>query len=277
MVNTLQFFNIKEGSTTEQDTKDLYELNFFTKFPHVYAFTKQKLNLYDGSHDITHAKRVLCNAYRIWVSERMHITRTTDLVLLAAFTHDTCDHKYGDTMCMAQKLQNAMCLENLRSSEIEVVISVVCNISYSRLKSIGNPKMPSHSLRVWKIVSDADILEAMGATGIMRTLMYQGWKGRNFEEACQYITTNLLECEDYLHTACAKQEGRIRTSHMDYMMKQSKDEHVNDLFQIIYNHGRAQTSFQTLYSVLSNRDINICIPVSHFIDNLRRECEFAQV
>ena len=245
-----------------------------TKFPRVYDFTHDRLDDYDGSHDICHASRVLNNVDTIWNAEISRGTRCKLLAYLAAFTHDTCDKKYGDTQSMLLELNSALKNDRLQKTDIDTIVKVVAHISFSRLRSQGCPKLPTQSYRIWRIVSDADILEAMGATGIVRTFVFQGWKGRDFMQAYDYICSHLFECIDFLNTNCAKKEGFIRFLFMKHFMtSMTNDTLLHNLFKFVYTQGQRRKGYVSIESKIHDMK-SASINVSEFQTQLLREKQF---
>ena len=55
-----------------------------------------------------------------------------------------------------------------------------------------------------KILSDADKLDAMGATGIARTFLRAGEHGGEIRDGREHIDEKLLKLRDRLYTATAK-------------------------------------------------------------------------
>ena len=115
----------------------------------------------NSGHDIEHIKRVVENAKLIIKGEK---GADYDVVILAAILHDVDDYKLrgsGDNLERFFKINNVD--EKLREKRRVVVES----ISFS--KSGDNPNF---EMIEQKIVSDADKLDAMGAIGVCRTIMY---------------------------------------------------------------------------------------------------------
>ena len=168
------------------------------------VFVKRTLLSYDGSHDIEHARRVSANAAHIFSgpSGDMHAA------VAAAFAHDTCDAKY-DGLRRLEPMRHACLASGMSDDEALCVKRVVEHVSFSRLRYEGPPllRLSKCEFGVWQCVSDADILEAMGATGMIRTLMYQGHCGCDIDAALDSAQYSLLECIHYLHHKCARNES----------------------------------------------------------------------
>lgn len=97
------------------------------------------------------------------------------ILLSAALLHDVFDHKYSS----AQEAENGM--QEIRSflqsegfgqGEIEAVIKICENVSYSKEKKGKLEKLDQPVKLLRDIVSDADKLDAIGFSGIERCRMY---------------------------------------------------------------------------------------------------------
>lgn len=118
----------------------------------------------DG-HGADHAERVCKLALRLAKEE----AADANVVALACWLHDVDDYKlFGEES--AQKLTNArriMAAAGVSSAEQEQVCDIISSMGYSRaLKGIRPQTLEG------RIVSDADMLEATGAQGIVRCLVY---------------------------------------------------------------------------------------------------------
>ena len=75
-----------------------------------------------------------------------------------------------------------------------------------------------------KILSDADKLDAMGATGIYRTANYSGEKDRPLNEFIKHFHEKLLTLRGLLYTDEAKEMAEERNKFMrDYLEQLSKE------------------------------------------------------
>lgn len=216
-------------------------------FPNVVEFVDNRLKHYDGSHDVEHARRVFKNC-----SFLSSNTRGCELVFLASYAHDACDHKYGNVNDLQELLLCACLKDNMKYEDTMMVTSIVGNISYSNLRSRGVPNLSSNILTKWRIVSDADILEAMGITGIVRTIMYQAFKKKPLNETFTYIEGPLFECIQHLYHKKSRKEGHIRHDFMVSFMLEIRN-HTSLYEQItryIYDQGRHNASFTKTWNGL---------------------------
>ncbi|MEM2055608.1 MAG: hypothetical protein QXY48_04620, partial [Sulfolobales archaeon] len=59
-------------------------------------------------------------------------------------------------------------------------------------------------------LSDADKLDALGAIGLVRVLMYSGELGRDLHEVIEHIKAKLLKLPETMHTSEGKVEAERR-------------------------------------------------------------------
>jgi hypothetical protein len=186
------------------------------------------LNANDASHDITHADNVFVLSKKIldsFVSKPESLIY--DLCYAVSLMHDIFDSKYitkyetgGDcddgvhNVLYKERMQNMRDIlteAGMTENEVEVVASVAPVISFSKRWKRGVPLLSSEiELRVYHVVSDADMLEALGVVGVMRTFMYQSSKGGNTSEAYEYCAGPLQNRIQVLHHFWAKEEGKVR-------------------------------------------------------------------
>lgn len=131
------------------------------------------LNDDDSGHNMEHVERVLKLSLKF--AEKVHVDNS--VVALIALLHDVDDYKiFGEEN--AKKLTNAKLIMNKVniSKEIQnkVLDSLSC-IGYSkRLNGITPVSLEG------KIVSDADMCDALGVSGILRTYKYSLKYGKPF-------------------------------------------------------------------------------------------------
>lgn len=139
-----------------------------------------------SGHDFEHILRVLANAERILAAENAVADEL--VVRLATILHDVDDYKLGSDGHRAERF--------LRENDVEErvrerVLEVIGAISFS--KSGSSPKFQTIEQ---KIVSDADKLDAMGAIGVCRTVMYSAATGRALFNAAEFPNEHLTP-EEY--------------------------------------------------------------------------------
>lgn len=186
------------------------------------------LNSDKSGHGMDHIERVLDLSYDLAKNMNVNI----HIISLIALLHDVDDYKlFGDEN--AKKLNNARSIlekHNIDDKTKEIVLTSISQIGYSKRLSGIKPQYLEGM-----IVSDADMLDAMGACGLTRSIAYAVSKGRKvFDEnifpsldldASGYIkekdTTminhvfeKLLKLKDLMLTDNAKKEALIRHEFM---------------------------------------------------------------
>jgi len=134
-------------------------------------YVKTTLKNSEGGHDWFHIERVWKNAMLIAKEEDCNM----ELVQLAALLHDIADSKFhgGDEEIGPKTAANWLRSQNYPKELIDRITSIIRAISY---KGSAN-EHEDHSIE-FRIVQDADRLDAIGAIGIARTFNYGGFKNR---------------------------------------------------------------------------------------------------
>ena len=178
-------------------------------------------------HDWEHSKRVCQTALSLCRSEG----GDEEIVALAALLHDCDDYKiFG--FDNAEKLTNArriLAESGADEKTAAAVLEIVSNLGYSKYLS-GEQKLDKNG----HIVQDADMLDAMGAVGIVRTIVYNtaAGSGRFFnpkvfprenlsreayqdksktgETAVNHLFEKLLKLKGLMYTESGQREAEIR-------------------------------------------------------------------
>ncbi|EKF51209.1 hypothetical protein C426_1421 [Lactococcus garvieae DCC43] len=138
----------------------IFEENIATFVQNIHQDNK------DG-HGFDHIYRVVQLAKKILATEPQ---ANSDLVLAAAYLHDTYDEKlYPDVALQKQKVAEFLKSLNYSKEKQDKIFYIIDNMSYS-----SNLTQQKELDINGQIVQDADRLDAMGAWGIVRTLEY-GW------------------------------------------------------------------------------------------------------
>ena len=134
-------------------------------------FVKANLQNAEGGHDWWHTERVRNMA--LYISEKEHADNF--IVELAALLHDIADAKFndGDENIGPQKAMEFLKSLNVDEKIIQHISNIVRNISF---KSQNNSS--ENSTIEFRVVQDADRLDAIGAIGIARAFNYGGFKNR---------------------------------------------------------------------------------------------------
>ena len=180
----------------------------------------------DASHDIVHIDNVVSHCIKILKSINMVDLKIYMATVLTALAHDVCDKKYVRNIKSKLSALTCTLLRLGISSEItSMVINVVPRISFSKRLREGDPlDLSSDELFVYRVVSDADYLEAMGATGVVRTYMFQAVHGSTSKGAWDHITQKLFKCHEHLFFDYSKKEGFLRLKRMKRICDELKDE-----------------------------------------------------
>lgn len=191
------------------------------------AWISNQVSQYDASHDIVHIDNVVHHVMQILKESQVDNNSEVYLAsILAALAHDVCDKKYvrnpnSKVHTMKLTLQRL----NVSKSVIDMVANVVPRISFSKRLREGEPfDLKNEELFIYRIVSDADMLEAMGATGVVRTYMFQAVHGHTAKGAWIHTTNTLFRCNDYLFSHYSRQEGLKRLNRMRRICEELKNE-----------------------------------------------------
>lgn len=187
------------------------------------AWISNQVSHYDASHDIVHIDNVVSHCIKILndpSTKYDNITKNKEFIYLAtvltALAHDVCDKKYvRNVKSKLSGLNCTLCRLGLHKEIVTIVTNIVPRISFSKRLIEGEPlDLSEEELFIYRIVSDADYLEAMGATGVVRTYMFQAVHGHTAKGAWTHTTQNLFKCYDYLFFNYSLKEGGIRLERM---------------------------------------------------------------
>ncbi len=193
------------------------------------SFVKQQLQNAEAGHDWFHIERVYRLANRIGEEEGADLF----IVSLGALLHDIADSKFhnGDEEIGPKLARDFLTSLELENQIIEQVIDIVSGISFKN--TLGREVQASQSPE-YKIVQDADRLDAIGAVGIARAFNYGGYKNRPFYDPAitpeqdmskeryksaksptiNHFYEKLLLLKDKMNTATAKQLAEQRHQYM---------------------------------------------------------------
>jgi uncharacterized protein len=197
------------------------------------SFVQDMTASIDPAHGVWHAKRVWETA--LWLSDGEEV----DLIVvqLASLLHDTCDWKYPDAEKKQKIVSEYLTTLNLKDAQTEQIMDIIANMSYKK----NNGVLYTKSLE-GQIVQDADRLEAIGATGVIRAMMYSGSKGNPITTyqivtqstpytlppassyAMHHFYEKLLLLKDGMNTVKARQEAFRRHAFMLQFMDEFYDE-----------------------------------------------------
>lgn len=181
----------------------------------------------DNGHGFEHVERVFKIAVKIAEEKRANV----EIVALAALLHDADDYKFVGAE-NAAKLANArriMTENHVEENKMSQVCEIILTMGYSKFLQGIRPQTLEG-----QIVSDADMLDALGAVSVVRTVMYTVThgsrklfdrnmfpennltkekytaKGRDRDSAVNHFFDKLLKLKYILFTPEARREADIR-------------------------------------------------------------------
>lgn len=194
-------------------------------------YVKQEMLKGDSGHDWSHVLRVNNTAKMIAKKEKADLF----IVELSTLFHDIADSKFtnGDETIAPRKIKDFLNSLKVDTETIEKVNYIVEHMSFKK-------NQPSEKSLEFKVVQDADRLDAIGAIGIARAFSFGGYKNRlmynpeekpNFNQTKeQYVkaegtTINhfyekLLLLKDLMNTETAKKLAKKRHKFMEKYLDQ---------------------------------------------------------
>jgi len=152
--------------------------NIVTRTEH---YVRQHLLKNDASHDFSHIQRVVNMALKLCEKEGITKDEQIEVITLAALLHDVHDYKYSGSESAGIDAISKYLMEQQYSNELIAQIAyIVKNLSFK--SELGGVSVLEDDVKPeWKkslaIVQDADRLDAIGAIGIARCMIYSGAKG----------------------------------------------------------------------------------------------------
>ncbi len=148
-----------------------------------------------SGHGWEHVGRVYHNAMQICREEKGN----EEIVALAALLHECDDYKLFGQEC-AEKLLNARRIMNecgIGEDIKKQVLEIICNLGYSKYLT-GTQKLDANG----RIVQDADMLDSLGTTGIIRTVVFNAAKGSGKVFVRSQFPRDNLKKEEYQNKVC---------------------------------------------------------------------------
>ena len=149
------------------------------------AFVRLELAGIDGSHDWWHINRVRTLALSLASEERLPAA-SLEVVELAALLHDVRDWKYsGDVDAGADAVREWLTCRGYPDDKAAAIVDIISRMGFKeelasaakKQTAKGGEGRAEELSREFKVVQDADRLDAIGAIGIARTFCYGGAKG----------------------------------------------------------------------------------------------------
>jgi len=190
------------------------------KLQRTVSFVKDSLSEAETGHDWWHILRVWNNALHL--CEKRDCNRF--LVGLGVLLHDIADPKFhdGDTEIGPKKAKSFLQKIDVSDSIIEKVLDIIRYSSFSASKK----GLPQPDFLEFKMVQDADRLDAMGAIGIARTFNYGGYKNNPLylpevqedqknTSTIQHFHDKLFRLKELMNTSEAKAIAEERHAYME--------------------------------------------------------------
>ena len=192
------------------------------------------LNFDNSGHGIDHINRVFNISVNISKKEKSNI----ELVKVIALLHDADDYKLFGDKCADSLANTKNILEKTSFNDLEknIIINSIKTIGFSkRLEGIIPQIIEA------KIVSDADMLDGMGTTGILRTyqynishnnvffdknifpnlnMNYKEYKLQKKGTSRNHIFEKILKLKDYMLTKAGKEETLKRHEFVIQFLKE---------------------------------------------------------
>ncbi|MBN1133200.1 MAG: HD domain-containing protein [Bacteroidales bacterium] len=198
------------------------------------AFVKSRLEGAESGHDWFHIERVWKMAR---VIRKMEKKGDILIIELAALLHDIADPKFNDAYHdrSADTAYDFLIAEGLNRDKAAQVKAIINHISFK-----GGIDPARIDTIEFKIVQDADRLDAMGAIGIARAFNYGGFKNRpihdpeiplqNYRSSKEYHASaaptinhfyeKLLRLKDLMNTDSGRKIASERHRYMEQFLQQ---------------------------------------------------------
>lgn len=189
-------------------------------------FAKDRMKNFDPGHDWWHVLRVRRLAEHINIVEKSADPFILDI---AAILHDVSDSKFNKDNGSYEDIRRFLISAGLKESENQV-INAISNISFSNRNPVGDLKDP-----VFRILQDADRLDAIGAIGVARAFSYGSYKGNKLYEpsdnrmgnqgtTIHHFYDKLLKLKDLMNTDAGKELASERHRFLEIFLKQFYEE-----------------------------------------------------
>lgn len=196
------------------------------------SFARRELEQDSTGHDWWHTDRVRRMAARIAEEEQGDVLICT----IAALLHDVADEKLNPSKEAGLHKVETWLKEHLEDRDvISHIMQIIATMSFA-----GGGGAPMATLE-GRIVQDADRLDALGAIGIARTMVFSGAKGRPVHDpaipprdetlqkeyrdyskgtAVNHFYEKLLKLKDLMNTPYARKLAEERHRFMEQYLEQ---------------------------------------------------------
>lgn len=195
-------------------------------------FIESSMANMESGHDYLHIERVLKNARHIIDSEN---DGDIFIIELACLFHDIKDSKFNNGIHSGAEpiIKDFLTQKKVAKEIVSEIIEIVNNMSFSSGSYNGNKSMN------FKIVQDADRLDAIGAIGIARVFHYSGFRNTkiynsntflaetNYENdtsAVAHFYNKLLKLECMMNTKTGSKLAKKRTKILKNYLSELKSE-----------------------------------------------------
>jgi len=167
---------------------------------------------FDAAHDLEHIKRVVSNAKDICIKEGGELA----IVLPAAWLHDCINvPKTSELRAQGSKLSADKAIEYLK--EISYPQEFLGDIHHAVHAHSFSANIETNTLEA-RIVQDADRIDALGALGLARCLMYSASKNRPlYDSSDPFASKRELDEDkfaiDHFYTKLLKLPNSTKTEH----------------------------------------------------------------
>lgn len=174
-----------------------------------------------GSHGFDHTARVTRLCRSIGVREGADMA----ILIPAALFHDIARPLEEETGIPHEEQGAEMAEAYLQSIQYpgDMIHSICHAIRVHRYSSGIAPETPEA-----EILSDADKLDAMGATGIARTFMQAGEEGSGIPGAVAHFHLKLLKLKDRMYTETAREMAEERHAFLLAFLRELEREESGD-------------------------------------------------
>jgi uncharacterized protein len=195
-------------------------MNEYLIIRQVEEFAKQYSADYDTGHDWWHLHRVRNIALYL---RSVEDAGNAFIVEISALLHDLDDKKFSQSELMSTEEKVGSYLKSLGVDEgiISEVLFINKNISFS------NEIKPERSSIEFRIVQDADRLDAIGAIGIARAFNYGGFRNNSIYDpendspsTIRHFYDKLLRLAGLMNTDAAKKIAVKRHEFLELYLKQ---------------------------------------------------------
>lgn len=201
----------------------------------------------NSGHDFAHILRVMANAEKILAEEPL---ADAEAVRVAVALHDVDDYKLGSEGARAKSFLSEI---GAREDFAQKVLDIIASIGFSKSGS-----RPHFQMIEQAIVSDADKLDAIGAIGVCRAVMYSAVtkrslfdkqifpdenltseqyqnKNRATNHTINHFFDKLLKLKGAMQTKVGKREAEKRHLFMIAFLREFFDEMCADEWQEYLN------------------------------------------